>query len=486
MPPSSPVRLEFDPTVSQVTRSRMEYAFRVFSAIYNYRISDQGNDREVRTFFYGPPEKSSELRDVMFIPGRYIPRPMDAPPPEPSKVHYAGEDFYLFHGIDVITQTPDWLGEIFEWLSSSHELGIRARDRVGRIPDHEMIFEAAGISPWKPQAALQMAWLQQATQGSLNSPILPIAPSPAPDAEHFVICSHDLDYYFTNRASGWLRLVKNLGIAVTIYRSWAYFYANSRMILESIRGNRPGDYLPPLFDRMEQNGSSATLFVVPVHTHRRDPNYALADLAPQLTEAARRGFSVEIHGSYESIIENRCLLPEVQGLQQITGKKASGSRQHWLRFDSSEHLFDAIEDSGLRFDSSMGFTSTVGFRSGACFAFPPYDFKNERPYNFLEIPLAIMDGSLIDSSRASGDSPQFLADRVLNESRKRGWGGISILWHNPLEALSVPDRVNEVFWKCANTRQDFREKWVSTDQFLSVCLPRYHNAGLLKKLAANS
>ena len=247
-----------------------------------------------------------------------------------------------------------------------------------------------------------------------------------------------------------------------------------------LAGGRVGDYIPALVERLEALDSHSTLFVVPIHGHRRDPNYALAELAPQLADAAKKGFSIEIHGSYNSIIENHGLNPEVQAFHAATGQIALGSRQHWLRFDDAETLFQAVEDAGLLFDSSMGFTDSIGFRNGACFAFPPYDFKNEKPHTFLEIPLAIMDGGLFEASRRSGISPQILAEQVLTESRRHGWGGISVLWHNPLEALSVPEEINRVFWRCLETQKQFNEKWVSTDQFVAMSLSRYQDAGLLK------
>ena len=482
MPPAPPIRLLFDDGIPNATRSRMAYAFRVFAAIYNYRVVDQDANQETRNFIYGNTPATRDGSRTVRIPARYAPRSANDPIPSLSKVRYADEDFCLFHGLDPVTEQPDWLGEIFEWLSSGHEKNISLRDSVGRIPDSEMIFSRAGLLPWKAQAALHMAWLEYFVRNGVSGEALPKAPSPISEAEHLVVCSHDVDFYFTNRRSALQRLLKNLGISWLNYRSWAYFYSNSGMILKLIAGVRVGDYLPPLLARMEQHGSRSTLFVVPVHGHRRDPNYALIELAPQVKEAAKRGFSVEIHGSYSSIIENHTLNPEAQALQQVTGKKALGSRQHWLRFDDQENLFQAIEEAGLLFDSSLGFSNTVGFRNGACFAFPPYDFKKEKPHNFLEIPLAIMDGSLVELSRATGEAPQTLAERVLNESRERGWGGISILWHNPIEALSVPQEINQVFWKCAEDQRRFREKWVSTDEFLSMCVSRYQNAGLLKNV----
>ena len=463
----------------------MDYAFRVFAAIYGYRVVDATRDSNVRQILYGgKPEDGGP--DTLRIPSLYRPRPASASVPSPTKVRYGDEEIFLFYGLDPKSSRPDWLGEIFEWLSSGHEQGIPNRDSVGRIADSDMIFSRCGIPHWKPYASLLMAWLENALHHGDRQQALPRAPSPDRGADHLVICSHDVDFYFTTRANALHRLIKNLGIAVLQYKSWNYFYANSRMLSKLLGGARIGDYIPALVSRMERNASRSTLFVVPRRVHRRDPNYALRELAPVLKDAAERGFAVEIHASYTSILESRTLLPEATEFSAALGNPASGSRQHWLRFDDPQFLFEQIAEAQLQFDSSLGFTDNVGFRSGASFAFPPYDFKNERPHNFLEIPLAIMDGSLFEESRVSGISPQSLADRVLGESRKRGWGGISILWHNPVEALAVPEQINRVFWNCDSRRHHARERWISAGEFLSISLGRYRDAGLLNVLTTRN
>lgn len=460
----------------------MYYAFRVFAAVYNHPVVETP-DVAARNFFYGAaPPSDREASQTFWIPARYSCPQRDETRFECRKVRYADEDFYLLYGLDPLLAKPDWLGEIFEWLSSSLEQSIVKRDSVQRIPDSEMIFSRLRLHPWKPYAAMLMAWLENEACHCDRGESLPRAPSPSPAAEHLVICSHDVDYCYTGRASALVRLVKNLGISLLSYKSWSYFRSNLAMLIRLLGGNRVGDYLPRLLDCLGNIGIRSTFFVVPVHAHRRDPNYRIADITPQIKQALARGFSVELHASYCSAVESQSLQVEAQELRNSAGKQTLGSRQHWLRFNHSDLLFRQVEDAGLIFDSSMGFTDTVGFRNGACFAFPPYDFKNERPHNFLEFPLAIMDGSLIELSRATGKSPQTMADRVLQESRKRGWGGISILWHNPLEALSVPDEINQTFWNCAKARDEHREQWVSTSQFLSLSLPRYKNAGLLKDI----
>src|SRR5262249_19358665 len=226
--------------------------------------------------------KTTSGTEVIRIPARYKSRSEKEPLPTLSKMRYADEDFYLFHGLDPATGQPDWLGEIFEWLSCGHEKYVSQRDSVGRLPDSELIFKRIGLQPWKPQAALQMAWLEHVSRNEADGEALPKAPSPITEAEHLVVCSHDVDFYFINRRSAFLRLFKNLGISLLIYKSWAYFYSNSAMILRLLAGERVGDFLPSLFEHMEQHGSHSTLFIVPAHGHRRDPDYALAELAPQI------------------------------------------------------------------------------------------------------------------------------------------------------------------------------------------------------------
>jgi hypothetical protein len=266
------------------------------------------------------------------------------------------------------------------------------------------------------------------------------------------------------------------------YKSPNYFSANWSMVIGLFRGERIGDYLPKLISRLTECNARSTFFVVARRAHRRDPNYSLGNLAPILRDAAKRNFPVEIHGSYTSSIEAQTLLPEATELRRILQKSPTGNRQHWLRFGEMDDLFRSVEEAQLRFDSSVGFTDQVGFRNGASFAFPPYNFREERAYEFLEIPLTIMDGSLVEESLRTNETSQFLADRVLSESRKRGWGGISILWHNPVEALAVPDEINRVFWNCAANKESYREKWISTDDFFSLSLRRYQEAGLLTKV----
>ena len=462
-----PISLQFGQEVREPIRSRIAYAFRVFGAIYNHAIAeDQGSAGAIRCYYGENPPLPADP-ELFHIPALYRESSCDEKR-APLKQRYAGEDIYLSCGLDASNGRPDWLGEIFLWLSCSYEKGIKPRDSVGRIPYSEMVFCREALSPQKPYAAMLMAWLENALCHGNTEEALPPAPSPVSGVDHLVVCSHDVDFYYVDRSSALVRLIKNLVIAIVNYWSWSFFIDNFKMMLQLMGGRRVGEFLPALVEAAAREGDfKSTLFVVPRQGHRRDANYRLEQIAGHLSAAAEKGFAVGVHGSYRSVSEDRSLAEEARTLSEAIGKTAKTSRQHWLRFGEHQVLFDEIGCAGLAADSTLGFSGTVGFRNGACFAFPPYDFAHERPHRFLEIPLVLMDVGLEAAARASRTAPQKLAEEVLGESRKYGWGGISVLWHDPIEPLSVPKEINDVFWNCAKQKKELREKWVSLEDFLA-------------------
>ena len=477
---SQAIQLKFADEVGPRIRARISYAFRVFASIYGYRVVEEGQPLGTGvSLFYGCKPRVFDDGISVFVPARYRPREDDAGERKSARGRYANESIFLFFGTDDSTHSPDWLGEIFEWLSSDHERSIIQRDSIGRIPFSGSIFSAEQISPRKPYAMLVMSWLQNMLQNRGRVESLPRATSPAADSEHFVVSSHDIDFYYTTKLSALARLLKNLAVSITEFRSWSSCGWNARCIFKTLAGKRVGEYLPGLIDESRRYDFRSTVFVVSERKHRRDPEYLPEDLASHLLACESAEFSLGLHGSYKSVIEEQNLLREAVAMKAALGTKPLGTRQHWLRFGDHQQFFEVVESSGFVYDSTLGFAEAAGFRNGACFAFPPYDFRNEKAHEFLEIPLVLMDGNIAASSRATGEKADAIADEILKESRKWGWGGIAADWHNPLEPLQVPEEINQIFWKCVKNQSHNREKWVSASQFMTRCLSRYHNAGLL-------
>jgi len=481
------ISLELDWAVPAKVRARMEYAFRVFAAIYGHAVVGPGGTGQAVRFRYSANPEAAGDPESISIPARYSVRTADDRTygVTPAFASIAGESIPLFLGTDPVSGNPDWLGEIFLWLSGEFELGAKKRDSVGRIPFSETPFARFGISAERPYAGLLMAWLENTLRGNGGS-ALPKAPSPVANCEHIVLPSHDIDYYYSGPGSAFVRLAKNLAIAVRLYRNGSYFADNLRALLGIFSGKRPGDYLLPLLDFAQASGFESTFFVVGRRSHPRDPNYSLETIASPIAKAIARGFSPGLHGSYRSVMEDRSLAGEASILSERFAKRIRTNRQHWLRFATHRSLFRELEAAGLFADSSLGFPESAGFRNGASFAFPPYDFERECPHRFLEIPLVLMDGGVEAEARQSGRDPGNIVEAVLGASRKTGWGGISILWHNPIEPLSVPREINEIFWRLAAERKDSNEEWLTFDRFLSAVLPRYQQAGLMEGIRVNA
>lgn len=117
-----------------------------------------------------------------------------------------------------------------------------------------------------------------------------------------------------------------------------------------------------------------------------------------LMESARsRGYQIGLHPSYDAALNERLFLSELMVLTRIAGQPILHSRQHFLRWQFPETPV-IIEKSGIRFDSTLGFSDRIGFRCGTGFPYRLYHFKEERAFEFFEIPLVVMDVALLRQS----------------------------------------------------------------------------------------
>jgi hypothetical protein len=235
--------------------------------------------------------------------------------------------------------------------------------------------------------------------------------------------------------------------------------------------------MPGLIEGENRRAVSASYFFIPVRKHRRDANYDVADpkVLASMREVAKSA-EIGVHASYTSLDHEQQLEREFDGLRQL-GFRPSGGRQHWLRF-TLDRLIPEIERAGAEYDCSLGWNDRVGFRAGACFTFPPYDFENERPAQFLEIPLVMMDQALLEGG-AQAETLLRSATTLLSASRANGWGGISVLWHPAaFGGVQLAEEVGQVFWKLLDLREDASDVWISGENFLTLVQDRYRRVGL--------
>lgn len=472
--------LQFAPQQTDIHRARLRYAFALFCAIYGHRPifdSQQKKGADAR-ISYWPDDSEGASMPTIQLDSLYQVRPLNEPAPPPKSFERGDGKTVLFHSPLPCGQ-PDWLGEIFEWVSCADEYSVRSRDSVGRVPFAQSYLGRHKLDSRLPYAAIAMHFLQRAL-----CRIVPSCTSehisPNPSVRHFIVSTHDVDFLPVSRAGNVLRLAKNAVISFLVYRSpsLAMDQAGKALLMMLGSGN-PLDQLSRLVQTQVELGFTASYFFLTDRRHRRDANYNIEDpvVLNTLRRLERDGMEIGVHGSYTSLDELSRLNSEFGSLREL-GFHPVGGRQHWLRF-TVDRLIAACEKAQVSYDTSLGWPDCVGFRAGACFAFPPYNFREERAATFLEIPLIVMDGSLVKPGSSETHWYDDAAS-VLSESRRYGWGGVSVLWHpNGFGGGQLPPAAGNVFWRLVDHRQVWDDTWICAADFVRSVWQTYAQVGLL-------
>jgi hypothetical protein len=471
------IALEFTPAHSPEHQSRMRYALQVFCAVYGHEpvLDSVSTDSEDLRITYSNDPEMRQGPKVLRLHNGYRPRPLTSPAPRPHPFSEDGTATVLFYPAEN-SAGVDWLGEIFEWISCADEYSIIERDSVGRIPFDKSVFARYELDARRPYAALAMWFLQHAI-----CKLVPFAEEKArvPDisSTHAIVCTHDVDFIPLGYLSTLGRLAKNSLIALREFPEFAFGIA-TRAVRFALGGINPLRNIEELAMSEQNSGVTSSFNFIVRHGHRRDANYSIENQA--VIALAKRlqsmGMDVDLHGSYTSLDRSEGLAREFEMLQQH-GFRPLGGRQHWLRF-SLDRLIPAVERAGALFDTSVGWQSRIGFRAGACFAYPPYNFAEERPARFLEIPLAVMDQALPPKAEEAFSE----VAKLLATSRMYGWGGISFLWHPAaFGGGQLPDGIGSTFYDLINASSEWKDIWLSASDFLRKVRNRYVETGLMER-----
>ncbi|TAM82216.1 MAG: hypothetical protein EPN47_09740 [Acidobacteria bacterium] len=474
--------LEFSPDQNWTHRTRLTYAFRLFCAIHGHSPLLEPAERESAdvVIHYPPGLGNGPGKPVLRLSNLYRPRSPLEPAPPPKRFGRDNETTATFYSPPA-GHEPDWLGEVFEWVSCADEYSVKDLDPCGRVP-----FEASYVGRHKldarvPHAAVAMWFLQKALD-AVTGRVAGRTLTSAEFSSHFVIATHDVDYLPVGRANCVMRLGKNAASSWLEGKSRELAFDQIKMAARRCLTRRdPLAQVPNVVEGEKQRGVNSSFYFLTRHLHRRDANYTselpeLRDLAHSLE---REGMEVGVHGSYRCLEESDGLPGEYIRLRKL-GLNPQGGRQHWLRF-TLDRLIPSLERSGALYDTSIGWVERIGYRAGACFAFPPYNFREERPATFLEIPLAAMDLSLRFEFGGEGKADGFAeVAKLLATSRRYGWGGISLLWHPRAFGGGWMSReTGDIYWKLLDHRWEWKDKWLTAIKFVQATHQRYSEVGLL-------
>lgn len=133
----------------------------------------------------------------------------------------------------------------------------------------------------------------------------------------------------------------------------------------------------------------------------------------------RGGWEVGLHGSYESYDDIERLNSEKETLEDILGSEVIGCRQHYLNLDKPK-TWEHHREIGLRYDASLGSSTTNGFQCG---------HGVHRPFDddFIVFPLTIMECTIFDETKDL-ESAWNDCYELLEEAQEHG-AVMTVLWH---------------------------------------------------------
>jgi len=158
--------------------------------------------------------------------------------------------------------------------------------------------------------------------------------------------------------------------------------------------------------------------------------YSLLDvnLKKIFEKLKKENFEIGIHPSFNAYNNPDIIKKEKENLEKIVDSKIVGGRQHYLKWEIPKS-WEAWRRAGLKYDTTLCYADHEGFRCGTCYPFKPFDIIKNETIDIWEIPLIVMDGTLIDYKKLSPDKALMVMTNLLNQVKK--YNGIFVLlWHN--------------------------------------------------------
>jgi len=357
----------------------------------------------------------------------------------------------------------DLVASAFVLLACWDEHTCLERDRFGRLPFTASIFAANPELPIdRPAVDGYVGLLRQVLEP--RAAALGLEPLPDPGwvwgdgtagaAGFAVALTHDVDnvWRWTPRgfaATGyrcaralrhgrWPALAKELGDL----REWLTRHVP--------RHTDPLWTFPRLLGGEDARGVSSTFYVIARHTHKQDGNQPAEyrRRIPVALDMLRRGRrEVGLHGNDADRLSAGELAGDRALLAERSGAAVEGVRYHYLRCLYHATL-PLVEEAGFGYDTSLAFAEHEGFRCGASFPFRPYFITEERPLRVLELPLAVMDTTLLEPQyRALPAAEGERATRDVLATVARTGGGVAVLWHNQRFDRRAARGYDDVYWR---------------------------------------
>ncbi|MDP6125049.1 MAG: hypothetical protein QGH20_04770, partial [Candidatus Latescibacteria bacterium] len=287
----------------------------------------------------------------------------------------------------------DLVSTVWWALARVEEQGADSlRDQHGRAKSDANTLVKAGChhTPVLDRYAELLIWLFDRCWQTLGRPWVRIGRWPD-DHSAVVLFSHDVDVL--RKWTPW-RVFHEM---INTGRSGVSLINRAAQIIrQSDLSNDPYAAVGRTCDFEREAGVTSTWFMSAGRKNSLDPSYTLNH--PLLHAAVGQidsiGGEVGLHASYSWADSSDGLGFGRSVLGRTFGREVCGNRTHYLRHQAGA-TWQALESAGFAYDATLGFSDDVGFRSWTSLLFHPYDVTADRAHSFAELPLSLMDVSLL-------------------------------------------------------------------------------------------
>lgn len=348
--------------------------------------------------------------------------PIDPPSEEWAARQPHGRPLWHFHPSGAVMPAWNLAPTLFGLLSLEEEISSEIRDRHGRFIG-AMSHRSSGDLLEAPVFNDSVAALVELSLNFQNNRAADTELTSKVALPPVIVLSHDLDQLRGN--DRWTQVVRLVRMVRPMLKFrppdlkflWYFLYnfgfprkfyfenIVGMMEVERMHGFRSSQYF--------LNGSGG-----------RFGARSGSKLIPEVAERIPVNWSVGVHYNYDTHLEEAAFAAQLEELKELTNRKVATGRAHYLRFDPARS-WSFLAKMGIKVDESLGYPDRIGYRAGVAGVFRPYDRQEQSMSSMLEMPLVIMESTLVNQYP---DDPAGAFERLLAHIEKVG-GAISILFH---------------------------------------------------------
>lgn len=241
-----------------------------------------------------------------------------------------------------------------------------------------------------------------------------------PDNKKFGVClTHDIDeVYFSIFRIGFFWSRGRIKSSQSV-----------KMMLNKIsKRSNPMWNFSQILELERKYGAKSSFYILALEKGNQDFSYRVEVFRNELKNIIDKGWEVGLHGGHEAYNNFSEIKKEKEKLEQVIGKEVVGYRNHYLKIKIPD-TWELLKKAGFKYDTTLGYVDSVGFRNGMCHPFRPFNLNTNRFIDIMEIPLNIMDCSLDEYMGLDFEGAWKITTQLI-DTVEENRGVVTLVWHN--------------------------------------------------------